>query len=159
MANLASILLPENTIVIVIDKQNAYLNKDFVGLRRFDLSDNSEDILDAIDSFIEQTRQKKVEIIWTQMIEDTQLSPDNIARKMKSDNCQTISNPANNSFNFYGRTTPRSDEKVFTKYYYNSFADGSIEEYLKSSDKKTVVLIGGYASRCVLATAFWGKQL
>ena len=152
--NLASILSPEDTVVIVIDKQNAYLNSDFVGLRRFELSDNSEEILDAIDTFIEQSRQKNVEVIWTQMVEDTELSPANIALKMTSDNCKTISNPANDSFKFYGRTAPKENEKIFKKYYYNAFADGSLEEFLIKSGKKTVVLIGGYASRCVLATAF-----
>lgn len=152
--NLASILSPEDSVVIVIDKQNAYLNSDFVGLRRFELSDNSEEILDAIDTFIEQSRQKNVEVIWTQMVEDTELSPANIALKMTSDNCKTISNPSNDSFKFYGRTTPKENETVFTKYYYNAFADGSLAEFLTKSGKKTVVLIGGYASRCVLATAF-----
>jgi nicotinamidase-related amidase len=152
--NLASILVPEDTVVIVIDKQNAYLNNDFVGLRRFELSDNSEEILGAVDGFIEQTRQKNVEVIWTQMVEDTELSPANIALKMTSDNCKTISNPDNESYNFYGRTAPADAEKVFTKYFYNAFADGSLADYLEKSDKKTVVLIGGYASRCVLATAF-----
>lgn len=152
--DLETLLSPDETVVIVIDKQNAYLNSDFVGLRRFDLSENSEEILGAIDTFIDQARQKNVEVIWTQMIEDIELSPANIALKMASDNCKTISNPSNDSFKFYGRTAPADAEKVFTKYFYNAFADGSLADYLEKSGKKTVVLIGGYASRCVLATAF-----
>ncbi|HSX18107.1 MAG TPA: isochorismatase family cysteine hydrolase [Candidatus Saccharimonadales bacterium] len=145
---------PVNTALLVIDKQISYTTNN----RVFGKPPNNKvnpfnNLVPKIDSFIRLSRSKGLEVIWTQMIEDVELSPPNIRNKMKADNTPTISSPNSKNFDFNG-LGPDNDEKVIIKKYYDAFAQTDLDVYLKTKGVKKVIIIGGFTSRCVLGTAF-----
>lgn len=152
--NIKKLLDPTTTVVLVVDKQAGYFDPSFVKKRHRDLPTNSTKVLDLIDSFIVQSRSAGVEVVWTQMIEDIDMSPSPIAAIMGNDpdGIVSITKPGNPSFEIYGKVKPEYTEKIFIKYRYNAFSHTELAEYLKSRGIKTVIFVGGYASRCVLST-------
>jgi len=81
------------------------------------------------------------------------VSPINISNMMKVKNTPAITTPGKPNYDFVG-AGPKSHEMVVEKKYYDAFAQTKLSDYLRSKDIKNVVLVGGYASRCVLGTAF-----
>jgi nicotinamidase-related amidase len=106
-----------------------------------------------IDSFIDYCREKNVPVIWTQMIESPELSPENIANKMRSGNTPAISSPGTPGFDFLGQI-PKPNDKVIIKKYYDAFAETDLFEYLSSHSVVNVIIVGGYTSKCILGTSF-----
>jgi len=139
------------TALIVIDKQISYTIANSV------ISGEDVNPFDAlvvkIDSFISGCREKGMKIVWTQMIEDTDKSPLNIQSKMLASGTSTISNPSAESFGFNG-SSPLEGELVIVKKYYDAFAQTELARHLHDAGIETLILVGGYASRCVLGTAF-----
>lgn len=60
-------------------------------------------------------------------------------------------------YDFYGKTKPSSDEAIIQKSHYDCFSENDLKVLLKSKNIESVVLIGGFGSRCVLASAFGAK--
>lgn len=146
---------PASTALLVIDKQVAYFDPEIVKKRNHTLPSSSPSVLESIDKIIELSRKAKIEVVWTQMVEDLGLSPWPISEMIKHDpqSIYTISKPGEYSFEFYGRTKPSTEEKVIKKFRYNAFAQTELGSYLEQKGVKTVILVGGYATRCVLSTA------
>lgn len=149
-----NLLNPSSTTVIVIDKQAGYFDPVLVAKRNKNLPNDSAQVLKLIDDFIEQSRQFGVEVIWTQMVENADFSPKVISQLIKSkpDGVTTMTRMGDPSFDFYGKTKPVDNEKVFTKYRHNAFAKTQLASYLQSKNISTVILVGGYATRCVLSS-------
>ncbi len=148
-------LSSSNTVLLVVDKQLSYTgdNQVIERLRGSTQPNAFTDILPKIDNFIEKCRAKNVEVVWAKMIEDPELSPPNIATKMRLTDTPSISNPSHPDFEFNG-LAPNPDEKVITKKYYDAFAQTDLSAYLQSKGIENVIIVGGYASRCILATTF-----
>lgn len=144
----------KKTAVIVVDKQDGYFSRLTVGKRKRSLPDNAELVLNNIDSFIERCRDIDLKIYWTQMVEDIDESPDNITEIMKSDDDRVEVKEDSAGFQIVGRTKPLPRDKVIIKHYYDAFAKTDLDDQLKNDSIETVVLVGGYASRCVLGTAY-----
>jgi nicotinamidase-related amidase len=152
--SLSNDLLSQNVALLVIDKQVSYTTDNPITGRVLGNDTNPfEALIPKIDAFIERCRSKNIEIIWTQMIEDVEQSPKNIREKMQADGTPTISDPNSERFQING-LKPESGEKVIVKKYYDAFAQTDLDAYLKAKGVDTVILVGGYASRCVLGTAF-----
>ncbi len=140
--------------MIVVDKQYGYFSHAYAtGVRA--IPKNSEEIVSSIDSLVELARERGVEVIWTQMVETEKLSPPPIAEMLKngSNGVNSITEPGHESYEIYGRIKPENDEKIIEKYRYDAFAQTDLANYLKDRGIKSVVLVGGYATRCVLSTA------
>lgn len=148
------LLHPSSAIVLVIDKQAGYFDPAFVEKRGQELPENHDEVLESIDNFIEQARAAGVEVVWTKMVEDANLSPMPISEKMKSDvdGVVSITKPGEPSFEIAGRVKPDGAEKIITKYRYSAFSQTDLAEFLKNKGVTTVVFCGGYASRCVLSS-------
>lgn len=143
-----------STALLVVDKQISYTANNQVLDKLLDSKANQFNALVLnIDGFINLCRSKGIEVIWTKMIEDVDLSPLNISTKMKTDNTPTISSPKSKSFDFNG-LGPNQNEKVIIKKYYDAFAQTDLDAYLKTKVIINIIIVGGYASRCVLGTAF-----
>jgi nicotinamidase-related amidase len=151
---LKKLLNPATTVLIVVDKQAGYFDPELVKKRFKELPPDATDVLEGIDSFIEQARRAGLSIVWTQMVEDATMSPKPIAEIMNNDPEQvtTITKPGDPSFEIYGRVKPDPSEKVITKYRYDAFSQTELAAYLKNLGIETCILVGGYASRCVLST-------
>jgi len=152
--DLTNLLNPLTTALLVIYKQAGYFDPALVMERYRNLPINSANILDSIDDFIDNARRAPVEVVWTQMVEDIDLSPLPISEIMRvdPDKITTITKPGSQSFEIFRRVKPSSSEKIITKYRYDAFAKTELSAYLNGKGIKSVVLIGGYASRCVLAS-------
>ncbi len=148
------LLRPNQTAVIVIDKQAGYFDPKDSQSVLFGKTKNLLPLVPKIDQFILEARQLHIPIIWTQMIENIEQSRPGLANKMKREQTHAIIKQGEPSFEFYGDVTPQPDEKIIIKYYFSAFADTDLAEHLKNLGITTIVLIGGYTSRCVLATAF-----
>lgn len=149
-----TILDPASTALLVIDKQAGYFDPDCVAARFRELPDNSSTILRSIDSFVIQSRECGVKVIWTQMVEDIEMSPRPIVDKMRMspEGITTIARPGDYSFEIYGETRPLQDEKCITKYHYDAFSQPDLGEYLHENGIRTLIFAGGYATRCVLSS-------
>ncbi len=119
-------------------------------------TDKIKVFLPQLKTFTDSCRELELPIIWTQMVENTEESPENIATVMKLDGLvnPNLTHTKKSSFDFYAGLRPAESDTVITKYYYDAFADTKLFDNLKSKGIKTVILTGGYESRCVLGTAF-----
>ena len=153
--DIATLLNPSSTVLLVIDKQAGYFDPALVTQRNRSLPDDAAVVLARMDDFIEEARTFGVEVVWTQMVEDLEMSPAHIAQIMSGDpdGAQSITKLGDSSFEIYGRVRPLATEKVFTKFYYDAFAHTGLAEYLHAKNIQTVILVGGYANRCVLSSA------
>lgn len=152
---LNDLLRPTDVELIVIDKQASYFEPEFVARRGRSLPDNYNEILGNIDQLVESAREAGVGVVWTRMTEDPDLSPEPISTIMSDESNQegSIAKPGEPSYEFVGRSTPINGEKVIDKKFYDAFANTDLAEYFKSRGKKAVIVVGGYANRCVLSTA------
>ena len=150
--SLPDIFDPKHLALLVIDKQAAYFDPKVVEQRDRRLTSRAINALANIEDLISFMRSKQIPVIWTKMIEDRELSPPNIALKMQRDDYVSISNPKDASFDFVGETKPTSEELVITKKYYDAFSGPQLRNYLQKHDITTLIIVGGYATRCVLAT-------
>lgn len=148
ISELKDILDPEKCALLVIDKQVGYFEP--MATEPVEMKKKAQNL----DKFIEKARQLNVPVIWTQMTESTKLSPHNIRCKMKIDSFRVELEPGEDPYEFYGSTKPATNEKIVEKQFYDAFSNAELAKYLHSTGKTTVVLVGGYGSRCVLATAF-----
>lgn len=142
------------TALIVIDKQKAYMSDDQVITRfKHTTVKGITAAITRIDSFVNYCREKNVPVIWTQMVEDPDLSPENIANKMLASETPAISSPGTPGFEFCGQG-PGPNDKVIVKNFYDAFAGTDLFDYLSSHSVKNIILVGGYVSKCVLGTSF-----
>ncbi len=130
--------------------QHGYLersNKDTEKIKQF---------LPQLKTFTDTCRELGLPIVWTQMIENIEESPENIATVMELDGLvnPNLTHSKQSSFDFHATLRPAEKDTVITKYYYDAFANTKLFDILKSKGIKTVILTGGYESRCVLGTAF-----
>jgi nicotinamidase-related amidase len=148
-----------NTAIIVIDKQTAYANEEELRKRDKSFSPAALESIAALDQFIIDARQFNVPLVWTKMIEDVELSPPNIRTKMQIEKevygaIPLKCVPNDPSSELCGQSLPASEDYIITKYYYSAFANTDLHEYLQNLNITSIVIVGGFASRCVLATAF-----
>ncbi len=140
----------ENTAVIVIDKQYGYLQRQENDGGVVQL----ENVLPKIDDFIKKMRQLGVSIIWTKMVENKKESPKNIHNKLTLDPlAKDRIHTQEKSFEIIGEQ-PLANELIVDKLYYDAFARTDLNDQLTKNNVKTIILVGGYTSRCILGTAY-----
>lgn len=139
---------PRRCALLVVDKQRGYLCDQHAPW----LTGNGPWV-QSLDVFIAAARSSGVTVVFTRMTESTQVSPRNIRKIMKSTRTATISEPGTPSYEWFG-VPPTAGDHVVDKLYYDAFAGTGLSRFLTASGVDTVVLVGAYAGRCVLATAF-----
>jgi len=153
-----SLFARPHTALIVVDKQQAYFSRDALARRGWHLADDFEQRLKVLDDFILAARQAAVPVIWTQMTEDVELSPVPIKTKMRLDvaagRTSIAATPGTADYDFAGETQPTADEVIISKSHYDAFSEPALHDHLKHQGITSVVLVGGFTSRCVLGTAY-----
>lgn len=146
----------QTTALIVIDKQYGYFDKRAPLLKVLgQTTDNLQQVAANIDSFVLFARETGLPIVWVRSIEDAELSPSSIADRMKAEGPPSITRPGEQTFNYFGTTRPKPGETEVTKYFYNVFPDKEIHDFLlKHEAIDTLILVGGFTSRCLLGAAF-----
>lgn len=151
---------PDTTALLVIDKQNAYMDKDVLAKRGKTLDDNFPASFDALEKFITEARNYRLPVIWTQMTEDERLSPLPIRQKLEFDNISQLgvepisARPGHFDYQFKGEIIPSQEEVVIHKTHFDAFSELELRDTLKKLGCQSVLLCGGFASRCVLGTAY-----
>lgn len=152
---LTEIIKPQQTAIIVVDVMDAYFNQNAV-LPRLVNSDTTK--LDAtakkIKAFLEATRKYPLAAyVFTKMVERPDAMPANYAYKMEEvDDTPPLVEVEGSGWDYY-EVQPQEDDHQVTKNHYNAFSDTNLDDYLKSKGVKSLVIVGGYGSRCVASTA------
>ena len=149
----------ESTAFLVVDKQKAYMDETTLKKGGRSVSDEFHRNFQHLEDYIITMRRRGIRIIWTQMTEDEDLSSEPIRKKMAfnrqfSKGKPIIARPGQSAFEFAGKVKPLKTEMVMQKDCYDSFGNPELDKYLRSNDIKSVILTGGFTSRCVLGTAF-----
>ena len=157
---LISLLEPDKCALLVVDKQEGYIGSDqpLIKLRNTN-TEQLKKIMTQLDIFIDEARRINIPVIWTKMVENVDESPANISLKMRIGNTPSVIKSTDKSFEIYGHARPKQDEKVIIKKRFDAFIGTDLDEHLKKNQRSTLVLTGGYASRCLLATSFVGNSL
>lgn len=152
---LAEILKPEQTGIIVVDVMRAYFDSNEI-LPQLVQSGTTK--LDAtakrIKEFLEITRKYPIATrVFTKMIERPDVMPENYRYKMeKVDDTPPLVEVGGSGWDYY-EVQPQDKDHQITKTHYNAFSGTDLYNHLQSKGVKTLVIVGGYGSRCVASTA------
>jgi ureidoacrylate peracid hydrolase len=137
--------------VVVIDMQNDYVHEDGK-ISKFGLGIGCvKATLPKIEGFLEAMRGKNIEIIHTQMCEDSSLIAKNLLTKKQ----ETYGEPENwslakpGTWGYQLAIKPWDNEKIFPKNNYDIFSNAQLEAYLKERGIDTLIFVGGYTHACV----------
>jgi len=152
---LAEIIKPEETAIIVVDVMDAYFDRgavlpQFVGAGTTQL----EAAAKRIREFLDTSRQYPIAAtVFARMIERPEVMPANFRYKMTvTDDVPPLVEVDGPGWDYHG-VQPQPGDHEISKTHYNAFTDTDLHQHLQERGVKTVVLIGGYGSRCVAATA------
>lgn len=152
---LAEILKPQETAIIVVDVMNAYFDQQET-LAKLVHSGTTE--LDKtakkISEFLDESRKYPIAThVFTRMVERPDAMPENYRYKMAEvDETPALVEVGGSGWNYY-TVAPQEGDHEITKTHYNAFTDTNLHDHLQQKRVKTVVIIGGYGSRCVASTA------
>ncbi|MDB5169213.1 MAG: isochorismatase [Candidatus Saccharibacteria bacterium] len=150
--------VPGKTALIVVDKQNAYMDEAVLADRSYSLSEMGKANFVNLEHFIEAARAAGVPVIWTQMYESVAMPQEPVREKMLRDVAEGYvvidSRPGNAQYAFHGRVQPLDNETIIPKEHYDAFSNPSLHQSLQALGVESVILCGGFASRCVVATSF-----
>jgi ureidoacrylate peracid hydrolase len=140
---------PRKTALIVIDIQNDYCGPDgkIAKERGLDVSELQYMIPNLI-KFVEQTRDMKLPIIFTQMIEDPEYMAENAKLKKAG---HSLCTPDTEGFEYY-KIKPEETDYQLIKKSYDSFSNPELERILKKHKIKNLIIVGAYTAVCVDAT-------
>ncbi len=144
---------PDQCALMVIDKQRWYLDPAVSPFLAGADGRVTEEELSRHDRFIDLSRAAGVPVIWTVMTEGDDHAPENVLARWRRRPEEPRLRRGDVGFAFAGGQ-PTSAETIFEKVYPDAFSVCGVAEHLNSIGRSTVVVIGGYAARCVLATAF-----
>ncbi len=153
-SNIKALLKESQIALLVIDKQIAYADRQFrmsPGTSPKTFSEDLERTVGQLDSFIAWCRSKNMPIAWTRMTEDPAISPPVVAQRMTINNDVAISGPGQSAYAYCG-AKPVAGELQVDKLLPDAFSVPELAEWLRSNKVQTVLLVGGFASRCVFSS-------
>lgn len=151
---LAEMLKPQQTGIIVVDVMNSYFSGDGVLAKMIGFDTT---VLDAtakkIKAFLEAAREHSpATVVFTRMLERPDAVPPNLARKMEIGDTPPLVEENGPGWDYY-EVSPLPDDHEITKTHYNSFTGTDLDAHLRSKGVSSLIVVGGYGSRCVARTA------
>ena len=151
---LAELIKPEHTGIIVVDVMDAYFDQNAVlpklvgfGTAKLDATARK------IKLFLEAARRySPATIVFTRMVERPDAVPSNLAKKMALDDTPPLVEENGAGWNYY-LVRPQEGDHEIIKTHYNAFKDTDLDEHLREKGVQSVIVVGGYGSRCVARTA------
>lgn len=153
----AELLSPERCVLVVIDKQRWYLDPAVSPFLANGDPDIARREVDEHDRFIEAARSARVPVAWTVMTEGDDHAPSNVLARWTRRPDEPRLRREDPGFAFVG-LGPAEGEFLVEKTYPDAFSEPSLFEHITALGRSTIILIGGYAGRCVLATAFGAQN-
>lgn len=152
---LAAIVKPETTAIIVVDVMDAYFDAEAVLPQLFHTGTAQlVETAKRISSFIDESRKfPTAATIFVRMIERPDSMTENYRYKMEDvHGVPPLVEVDGPGWNYY-EIQPQATDHQIVKTHYNAFTGTNLHEYLKAKSVKTLIIIGGYGSRCVASTA------
>jgi len=116
----------KNTALLIVDVQTALVNyKPF----------NIENTLSNIKALADSCRENKTEVIYVQHDEKT-----------------GVLEPFSSGWEIHSSIDPKPGEKIFRKTYNSAFKNTTLDEYLKSRNINTIILVGMQTEYCIDTT-------
>ncbi len=146
--------------LLVIDKQTAYCNRSFrldKTTARKSFTEDLEEKVSKLDNFILQIRGKNIPIAWTRMTEDLDNSIPIVTQRMIIHNDKSISHIGSVGYQYYG-LVPNSGELQIDKNVPDAFSESSLSKWLNDKGVQSLFIVGGFASRCVFASAIGAQN-
>ena len=153
----AELLAPEQCCLIVIDKQRWYYDPAVSPFARDRDPSHARADVQGIDELVSVARQGGVPVLWTRMSEGAVDAPENVAVRWRQRPGEPRLQPGDPGYEIWG-VQPGRRELVVDKDYPDAFSVSLLPTWLDQHGVQTVVLVGGYTSRCVLATAFGAQS-
>lgn len=150
----AELLKPEQTAILVVDVMGSYFDQNAVLPQMVGFSTTQLDATaKRIKKFLEKARQHKpATIVFTRMVERPDAMPPNLAKKMELTDTPPLVEVGGNGWDYY-EVQPEEGDHQITKTHYNAFTETDLNEHLQEKGVKSVIVVGGYGSRCVARTA------
>lgn len=151
------LLEPSKCLLLVVDKQRWYLDPAVSPfLTEADASAFAAEV-DEHDRFVADARSAAVPVAWTTMTEGGDDAPPNVLARWQRRPSEPRLQRSDPGFAFVG-CGPAPGESVFDKVYPDAFSVEALQRHARELERSTVVIIGGYAGRCVLASAFGAQS-
>lgn len=150
---LCLVLGRERCVLVVVDKQRWYLDPEVSPFLTPSDTELVRREVDAHDDFIRSARSAGVPVVWTLMTEGDDHAPANVLARWARRPDDPRLRREDPGFDVVG-IGPENDEMVVEKSYPDAFSVPSLVDHVNYLGRSTVVLVGSYAGRCVLATAF-----
>lgn len=152
--------LLNKTAIIIIDLQNDYVHEEGQ-INKWKLgTKNLQEKLPKINNFIEQARQKNLQIVHIQMTEGR----NSIDPTLKEERVAKFGNPEEwelaipGTWGYELMLEIKKGEKVFKKNNLDMFTNKELEEYLRKKGIENLFILGGYTHACVNASVRSAKK-
>lgn len=151
---LAELIKPAQTGIIVVDVMDSYFSQDAVLPKMVGFTTRELDAAaKRIKEFLEQARKyKPATVVFTRMVERPDAMLPNLAKKMEMEDTPPLVEVNGAGWGYY-EVSPEEGDLQITKTHYNAFVDTSLYSHLQEKGVKSVIVVGGYGSRCVARTA------
>lgn len=152
---LQDLLCPNITGLIVVDVQKGYFSVPNSPLAKLTGASTThlEQTAYKINDFIENSRKYNLaSIVFARMEENPEVMSTNFAAVMRRRGTPALTKKGEDSYEYFV-VSPHKGDKEIEKVLYSSFEGTDLHEHLQEKGIKTVILVGGYGSVCVDATA------
>jgi len=146
------LLNPSRSALFVIDIQKGYCDSNGSTPKLINSdTQHLQAMIPQLEKFIAQARAKGLPIVWTRMIEDPDLSAENVRRKMRLTDIPALITPGTPDFEYF-QIAPKIGDLEITKRNYDAFTEPEVEDFLKENGVQALILTGAYTDVCVAST-------
>ena len=145
---------PVHTAVLIVDMQNDFCAKDGYLDRKYNIDvHQSETVADNIMALVNAARSAGATIVWIQAIYDLEyLSEAHLARVSQHSGGEVLCARYSWGADFYDKIKPAKEELVIEKHRYSAFHGTDLDQHLRNSGIKTIVVTGVATHVCVDST-------
>lgn len=152
---LQDLLRPNITGLIIVDVQKGYFSVPNSPLAQLTGASTThlEKTAYKINDFIENSRKYNLaSTVFARMEENPEVMSPNFTAVMRRRGTPALTKKGETSYEYFV-VSPQESDKEIEKILYSSFEGTDLHEYLQEKGIKTVIIVGGYGSVCVDATA------
>jgi ureidoacrylate peracid hydrolase len=155
-------LQPNETAVIVLDMQNDFCDSEGAFKQVLGRDPSAiQEMAERLEAFLNEVREQGCKIIFSQMMNDAEESPDNLRERLtagvESDASEWPFGLKKGSWGYeLYKLKPEKGDEVLEKKYFDFFSNPELKKHLEKSEIKNLVISGVYAEMCVLSTASRG---
>lgn len=147
------LLDPKYCAVMVIDVHGAYCDpSETLPTLMQSGTDRLQAVVPELSKFLDTARESGTLVVWTKMKENPDDMPDNYKAKLKIDGTPPLSVPGTKGYEYSG-ISPKEGDLEIEKTTYEALISTRLYKEFQRKGIRTVILAGGYTSRCVATTA------